>query len=264
MDEARDMNLIFFDMEGPLSIQDNACEMMKVFPHGGQIFDVVKRYDRLLSLEGRDDYDPGDGLVRIVPFLVHHGVTADDMLALAERAVIVDGAEELIAGLDGWEVFCVTASYEQYAARIVQRVGIDLERLACTRFPIGRCYELMSVADHALVGDVEREILFVRDSLVAEHLGVVVERFRDEVDRRGTFRYGVEELRRSGRSLRKLTDTMVSADEGPFAENDLMDPLFVPQSIAGSALKLAESVATWPLRQSTLGAWYQKLRGTAP
>ncbi len=153
------MNLIFLDMEGPLSVQDNAYEMMELFPDGGRIFDLVKRYDRLLSLEGRDDYDPGDGLVRIVPFLIHHGVTADDMASLAERAAIMDGAQELIAGLDGWEVFCVTTSYEQYATRIMQRVGIDLNRLACTRFPIERCYELITDADRVLIQDVEQEIL---------------------------------------------------------------------------------------------------------
>ena len=88
------------------------------------------------------------------------------------------------------------------------------------------------------------------------------QRFRDEVERRGTFRYGIEELRSTGRSLRKLTDTMVSADESPFAENDLMDPDHVPQSIAQSTLKLVETVATWPLRHSFLGTLYQKLRGS--
>ncbi|MGH3641444.1 MAG: phospholipase D-like domain-containing protein [Mycobacterium sp.] len=109
--------------------------------------------------------------------------------------------------------------------------------------------------------EVEREILCTRDSLVAEHLGVSVGAFRDEVERRGAFRHGIEELRSAGRSLRKLTDTMVSADEGPFGENDLMDPDHVPQSIARSTLKLVETVATWPLRHSLLGTWYQKLRG---
>jgi phosphatidylserine/phosphatidylglycerophosphate/cardiolipin synthase-like enzyme len=109
--------------------------------------------------------------------------------------------------------------------------------------------------------EVEREILFTRDSLVAEHLGVSVEAFRDEVDRRGAFRHGIEELRSTGRSLRKLTDTMVAADEGPFAENDLMDPDHVPPSIAKSAVKLVETVVTWPLRHSPLGALYRRLRG---
>ena len=110
--------------------------------------------------------------------------------------------------------------------------------------------------------EVEREILFTRDSLVAEHLGVSVDEFRYEMERRETFRYGIEELRSTGHSLRKLTDTMVSADESPFAENDLMDPDHVPQSIAQSTLKLVETVATWPLRHSYLGTLYQKLRGS--
>lgn len=118
-------------------------------------------------------------------------------------------------------------------------------------------------ADPALpnCAEVEREILDTRDGLVAEHLGVTVARFRDEVQRRGAFRHGIEELRSTGRSLRKLTDTMVSADEGPFAENDLMDPDHVPPSIAQSVWQLAEAVATWPFRHSPVGAWYQKLRG---
>ncbi|TPG34973.1 phospholipase D-like domain-containing protein [Mycolicibacterium hodleri] len=113
-------------------------------------------------------------------------------------------------------------------------------------------------------GEVEREILYTRDSLVAEHLGVSVKTFREEVERRGAFRHGIEELRTTGRSLRKLTDTMVSADASPFAENDLMDPLHVPQSIALSTLKVVESVVTWPLRQSVLGTLYQRLRGIGP
>lgn len=119
-------------------------------------------------------------------------------------------------------------------------------------------------ADPALpnCAEVEAEILYTRDSLVAEHLGVSVSVFRAEVERRGAFRHGVEELRGAGRSLRKLTDTMVSADEGPFAENDLMDPLHVPQSIALATLKLAETVVMWPLRHSLLGMLYRKLRGS--
>jgi phospholipase D1/2 len=58
-----------------------------------------------------------------------------------------------------------------------------------------------------------------------------------------------------------LTDTTVAADESPLAENDLMDSDHVPRSVAQSTLNLIESVATWPLRRSLLGTWYQNLRG---
>lgn len=110
-------------------------------------------------------------------------------------------------------------------------------------------------------GPVEEEILRVRNTLVAEHLGVSVDTFRDEMARRGSFLATVEALRGTGRSLRALTDTMVAADASPFAENDLMDPARVPQSLPESALRLIESVVTWPLRHSLLGTWLRKLRG---
>ncbi|GAF96811.1 unnamed protein product, partial [marine sediment metagenome] len=63
------MNMICFDLEGPLATQDNAYELMKLFPGGGKVFEVISRYDDLLTLEGRADYEPGDTLVLIAPFL---------------------------------------------------------------------------------------------------------------------------------------------------------------------------------------------------
>jgi phospholipase D1/2 len=110
--------------------------------------------------------------------------------------------------------------------------------------------------------EVQREILRIRDTLVSEHLGVSVQEFRDSMESVGTFLHAVEALRGTGRSLRALTETMVAADASPFAENDLMDPDHVPPSVAESAFKLIESVVTWPLRHSVLGAWYRKLRSS--
>jgi energy-converting hydrogenase A subunit R len=63
------MNLICLDLEGPLAPQDNAYELMKLFPRGGKIFEVISRSDDLLTLEGRPDYEPGDTLALITPFL---------------------------------------------------------------------------------------------------------------------------------------------------------------------------------------------------
>ncbi|TEU02922.1 MAG: hypothetical protein E3J24_05045 [Dehalococcoidia bacterium] len=156
------MNLVFFDMEGPLSIQDNAYELMKLFPKGGEIFEVISRYDDLLALEGREGYEPGDTLALIVPFLIHHSIAEEDISLLAERAAIVDGARELIMSLKHWQVFCISTSYEQYANRIMQRVGIAPENLACTRFPIDRYRNLAQEEDRALVENMEQEILALK------------------------------------------------------------------------------------------------------
>ena len=84
----------------------------------------------------------------------------------------------------------------------------------------------------------EQLIVDTRNDLAAEHLGVSLEVFRAEVTARGSFLAAVEALRGTGRSLRKFTEFMVSADAGPFAENDLMDPAHVPASVAGSVCTL--------------------------
>jgi len=160
--ESTVMNLIFFDMEGPLSIQDNAYELMRLFPDGGDIFEVISRYDDLLAMEGREGYEPGDTLALIVPFLLHHGITEDNISGLAEVAAIVEGATELIAGLKHWQVFCISTSYEQYANRIMQRVGIATEKLACTRFPIDRYRSLASKEDLTMMAEIEQEILALK------------------------------------------------------------------------------------------------------
>ena len=106
---------ICFDLEGPLSPQDNAYELMKLFPQGDRIFELISRYDDLLTLEERPNYEPGDTLALIVPFLLYHRMSEEDIRRLAQRAKLVDGASELIFGLHfrRWRVFCISTTYEQ-------------------------------------------------------------------------------------------------------------------------------------------------------
>ena len=146
-------------MEGPLSIHGNARELMKLLPDGALLFDAIRRYDRLLREEGGDAYEPGDVLAFIVPFLLHHGITEGDIGDQAENAVIVCGAPELIAGLTDWDVFCITTSYQQYASRMMERVGIATENLASTVFPIDRYRGMLSEHDHHMVAAVQEDIL---------------------------------------------------------------------------------------------------------
>ena len=40
---------------------------------------------------------------------------------------------------------------------------------------------------------------------------------------------------------------MTSADAGPFAENDLMDPSSVPESVAQGVFTLVTGAVLWPL-----------------
>ena len=134
------MNFICFDLEGPLSPQDNAYELMKLFPNGDKIFEVISRYDDLLALEEREDYEPGDTLALIVPLLVFHNISEDDITTLATKASFTGGADKLISWLQykGWKVFCITTTYEQYALHITQKLGIYAHNVACTPFPLDK------------------------------------------------------------------------------------------------------------------------------
>ncbi|MEA1872526.1 MAG: hypothetical protein U9M91_03950 [Chloroflexota bacterium] len=170
------MNLICFDLEGPLAPQDNAYELMKLFPRGGKIFEVISRYDDLLTLEGRPDYEPGDTLALIAPFLAYHGIEEEQIASMGQKAELTPGATELISKLKsrGWYIFCISTSYEQYALPITQRLGIPSENVACTSFPLEQIRQLLSQDECALLEQTEHEIVnlnpFTDDTKIREYL----------------------------------------------------------------------------------------------
>jgi energy-converting hydrogenase A subunit R len=170
------MNLICFDLEGPLAPQDNAYELMKLFPNGGKIFEVISRYDDLLTLESQPDYEPGDTLALIIPFLVYHGIEEEQIAAMGQKAGLTPGATTLISKLKsrGWYIFCISTSYEQYAFSITQRLGILTENVACTSFPLAQIRKLLSQNEFALLKQTEQEIVklnpFSDDTKIKEYL----------------------------------------------------------------------------------------------
>ncbi len=154
------MNLICFDLEGPLAPQDNAYKLMKLFPNGDKIFQVISRYDDLLTLEGKENYEPGDTLALIVPFLAYHGIKQEQIGIMGQRAALTPGAPELVSKLrtHGWQVFCASTSYEQYAMGITQRLGIHTQNVACTSFPLNKISQLLSQDDFTLLEQMEKQI----------------------------------------------------------------------------------------------------------
>jgi energy-converting hydrogenase A subunit R len=155
------MSVICFDLEGPLATQDNAYELMKLFPDGGRIFEVISRYDDLLTLASRFDYEPGDTLALIAPFLLCHGIKEDDISGLARKATLTFGAVNLVSRLcaEGWKVFCISTSYEQYAKRVAHRVGIFSQNVASTSFPLDKFSNDLRGQDCHILDMLEKEIL---------------------------------------------------------------------------------------------------------
>jgi len=176
------MRLIFFDLEGPLSPQDNAYEVMGLIPEGRRLFEVISRYDDLLTLEGREDYEPGDTLRLIVPFLVRHGITAEDVKRVSDTAGLVPGAAELMARLrsEGWGVYLVSTSYEQHATNIGGKLGLPMAAIHCTRIAFERLRGHLSQEHLRQVAAMETTILRdlyshdlssgTKDELIRKHL----------------------------------------------------------------------------------------------
>lgn len=82
--------------------------------------------------------------------------------------------------------------------------------------------------------DVRREIASVRNSLVAEHLGVVPGELEKAIAEHRSVHKAVEALRGEGKTLRPFTERTVANEAGPLAENELMDPDHVPRSLSRS------------------------------
>ena len=154
-------NPICFDLEGPLCLRDNAYDLMKMIPSGDVIFEVISRYDDLLTMEGREGYEPGDTLALILPFLVLHNISEADIAGAAEKAALTQGACELVSSLKsgGWDVFCITTTYEQYAVPITQKLGIAHDNVACTRLNMSEIRASLCEVATALLEEIERDII---------------------------------------------------------------------------------------------------------
>ncbi len=154
-------NVICFDLEGPLSPQDNAYELMGLFENGLRIFETISKYDDLLALEGREGYEAGDTLALIAPFLVYHKIAEENIAEVSKKAMLVSGAKELISDLQirGWEVYIISTSYEQHAHNIGEQLGVTKDKIYCTRFPLDKYIEEFEGQDTSIIADAESEIL---------------------------------------------------------------------------------------------------------
>lgn len=152
---------------------------MKLFPDGEKIFEVISRYDDLLALEEKEGYEPGDTLALIVPFLVLHDITENDISSLAMKARLTGGAADLVYRLqvDGWKTLCISTSYQQFALHITQKLGIYSHNVACTTFPLNQFRNSLSKDDSDLLQQAEKDILKLHPPEDDRHIKEVLDGF---------------------------------------------------------------------------------------
>jgi energy-converting hydrogenase A subunit R len=150
-----------FDLEGPLSPQDNAYEVMQLIDNGRALFETISKYDDYLTSQNRPNYEPGDTLKLIVPFMLVSGATEEDVKKVSKQAKIVCGAKELIKWLqeDAWDVHIISTSYEQHAHGIASQLGVAYQKVHCTSFPLDSFAEMLGDVEKELIRAVQEEIL---------------------------------------------------------------------------------------------------------
>ncbi len=152
------MLLICFDLEGPITVQDNAYEVMKLIENGDIIFETISRFDDYLTLKKKRNYEPGDTLKLIVPFLLYHEISEEDIINVSKRAKIVKGAKEVMNKLKRDNIVAIiSTSYEQHAKNIARKLNIDI--VYSTRLNLKELRKKFTDRDRRYVKELEEKIL---------------------------------------------------------------------------------------------------------
>lgn len=132
--------LVAFDLEGPISPQDNAYEVMKLIPNGNRIFELISKYDDILTLQGKKGYEPGDTLKLIIPFLVLHKIKEKDIKKVSEKAKITKNMKSVVSWIKRRKIkMCViSTSYMQHAYIIGRKIGVENSNIACTQLNLSK------------------------------------------------------------------------------------------------------------------------------
>jgi len=149
--------------EGPLALNDHAFELCREFikPHGDRFFSQVSRYgDYLADIAKQPEYQAGDTLKLILPFLKAHGLTNAMIRDFSTQNLrLLSGAEEAYRFLHrfGFPIFAISTNYRQFAEAVGSRLGFAAEQIFGTELDLDR-YPL-SPAEAEELRHLEAEIV---------------------------------------------------------------------------------------------------------
>lgn len=148
--------VLFTDGEGPLIFKDLAADIAGKAVPG--LFPVLSFYDDYLAEVGTEGYQAGDTLALIVPHLLAHAITDEDIASEAKDAKVCFGVEEYIAKLksDGWTIRIISTAYSQLWELVGKHIGIPMEDIACTTLDLKTLKERFS-SDNFLATVLTRE-----------------------------------------------------------------------------------------------------------
>jgi predicted HAD superfamily phosphohydrolase len=131
------------DWEGPWVIADYAFEIVKRgLPNGEKVFNVISEYDDYLAyIRKKVNYEPGDTLALIAPFIIAFNLDSNFLIQIAkESANFIHGSIDAIKLLEklGVSIKVLSTSYCQYVHYTTALAGIPRANVKCTLFDIDR------------------------------------------------------------------------------------------------------------------------------
>ncbi len=158
--------MLFSDWEGPWVIADHAFELAQhSIRQGAGLYSTLSNYV-LGNLEaGRGNFQPGDTLALIAPFLIANGAGESDLHQIAiSGANFLDGAGKAVKYLKRHEIALriISTSYSQYVNYTAGLIGIPGMHTISTRFPIGELRGAVREADMESVRHAAKSILELR------------------------------------------------------------------------------------------------------
>jgi energy-converting hydrogenase A subunit R len=153
--------LFITDCEGPLSVNDNAFELAGHFiPDGEKFFSEVSHYDDVLVEEvKRPNYNAGDTLKLIIPFLIAYGVDNQKIIDFSrENVMMVPGANETLSYVEStMPSFIVSTSYGQYIKALCDLTGFSFENTYFTQADLDK---------HVLSSVEKQRLMEIKDLVV--------------------------------------------------------------------------------------------------
>ncbi|MBW6517871.1 MAG: hypothetical protein K0A89_05150 [ANME-2 cluster archaeon] len=155
--------MINSDWEGPWVTADHAFDIMRQGIEGGErLFAAISAYDDYLAyVVKKQDYEPGNTLALIAPFLIAFGLDDDFLTARAKDNVnFIAGSIKAIEMLRlNYSMNIISTSYHQYVHYSTFLAGIPVENTYCTWFPIDDYAKKISDMDKVMVQQMAGTIL---------------------------------------------------------------------------------------------------------
>lgn len=149
------------DLEGPLTLNDNAFEIAAHFlPNGAHFFALISRYDDVLAdIVKRSGYQAGDTLKLIVPFLKAFGLCDRDLREFSRTTLkLVPGAREALRRITlQMPTFIISTSYEPYVRAVCEAFEFPFGNAYCTK---------ISLDAYALSARERQELLSLYNQIV--------------------------------------------------------------------------------------------------